>query len=641
LSSDAAYAAAVQKGAVKVFDLRHPGKDYVVPLPEGVGRADLVALSPGGRYLVVSHPHPDFEEGSEQASVLELPGGKAVARIPGGAGMKINDLAFGPSGNLAVGGRDFDQRGRFVGRVFIWTLAERLRAGESTAHLTAADFERPVSVAQDQEVFVVAPGLDDTLLATQQAVWKLGAGREYEPAARLPALVDGPRHFIEVAATGRIPPPVLDVAFGAEGDRLTVARGFIIFKAGSKKVVTSLEVWEAAARAETARAALPAPAREVGFEPGGRAVAVALGSPESHRGVLRFDAGNGGKTPAQMSWSGSLLYVSLDDGHSVTADHDARVAQVWSGWGAKSVPAPYAPELGRASGAALTPDGKFLVLLGERGEGGDEDKGGGAKEKRPVACFYSLAGGAYRLERAFATVPELRTAVLTPDGAALVLLSKEDRATVQRTEDGSEAALPGLSAMRTIAALQVSPDGRLLAAAGRIDGPYVLRVWRLADGRQHLPDTSYPVSSLTFSRRGNYLLASSIIRRPQLLDLSGGGWRALPDGGQVSTAAFSDDERLLAVGTAEGFVAVYRTEAPDGEIARLRHDGQVDAVSFDEGGNRLATASRQWVPTSDRPRPYHRSAEEGFSLHVWSLRREDLLAEADARLKRLPPYIPR
>jgi WD40 repeat protein len=154
-----------------------------------------------------------------------------------------------------------------------------------------------------------------------------------------------------------------------------------------------------------------------------------------------------------------------------------------------------------------------------------------------------------------------------------------------------------------VQAVSVSPDGRLLIAAGR-DGS--LQLWNTAAaGSPALVATLAPAAAgralytAVFSPDGSVIAAAGQGQTVQLWQVTGSAAApaARPLGqpltgpqGSVNSVAFSPDGRLLAAGSTDGRVRLWRladpaSPAPDGKALDLpRGNGFVTAVAFSARG---------------------------------------------------------
>lgn len=642
LSNGPAFAAALTPSGIEIFNLKNDDRRTIkvedggptkggasgeaVPeeAPSGEGSVRRIAISPGGRYVALTFDVGEDVGRVSRVRLLDAATGKVVQTLLEESSLKANDLAFGASGNLAVAGSELGPHGRPVGRAVIWTLSDRLGQGEADAELTAADFALPIDVYQDYEIKAIAPGADDSYLATDRAVLKRYARREYEPVARLPLPAGEPPD-----SSGATLYAVENVSFNASGDRLTVVRRYPTMSFGGVRAEEqgsnkSLEEWETSGHWEAARFPLLSEAANVALLTDDDHLIFASDSdPSSSLQLFRAPDGSGAAATVRTE----SLQAGFFDAEAIPRflTVGEGTAEVWGGRG-KMIPLPFSADLREVIAGARTPDGKFLVLAG-----------------RSVG-FYALEGGAYRLVRLLPVPEPVSKVALTPDGQTLVTQTRETRhgthaVQVWRTSDGLEITPTGLRGFPLMTAWRLSPGGHFLAVSGHGraaggGGGAGVYVWRLTDGAPLAPllSTDYmgPRPLLSFSPRERFLLSAGE-GVTHLLELPTGRVRDVPADAAVTVAAFSEDERHLGVGTDEGLLLVYPTEDLDNEVARLRHEGRLGAVAFSADGRRLVTESQ-------RSNPYRLNEANDSPLRVWLLRPEDLLEEAEKRLAGLPAY---
>ncbi|HEX8337628.1 MAG TPA: hypothetical protein VF621_12920 [Pyrinomonadaceae bacterium] len=126
---------------------------------------------------------------------------------------------------------------------------------------------------------------------------------------------------------------------------------------------------------------------------------------------------------------------------------------------------------------------------------------------------------------------------------------------------------------------------------------------------------------MKLSPGGRFLVMTDDRTRTLLFDLSGRrGAVVLLD--TPATPTFSPDDRYIGV-VAQGTLHVFAANGAEGaiEIALIEHTGYVTAIAFSDDGKYVAT--------------HDADEKEGNFLNVWLLRPEDLLAEAEARVKSL------
>lgn len=605
LNSGATLAAAITiKGGVEIIDLKTADRR---PLPAASGDpASHLALSPGGRYLAVTAMLGESDGQHSKLSVVEVSGGKVVktfddyvdtpgdrdagreagdqvdrpaaaqtANITSGAcddlNMRINDIAFSPNGNLAVGGEYNRPQGlRLAGRVVLWELGVGA-GGVAERDLTESDFAASEAVQQEEAVQAVAPGTDATYFATDTGVWKRLPGQsQFEPVARLPRPLTPP-----------LVSYVKKVAFGPDGASVTLVRDIEGDQNSRDNDEQALETWDSTGHRELTRVLLPEEVTALTFKPDEELIAATTGA--GGTGPARvFNASDGheaeGVTLGAGQENGKAWAVSQEADFTLSADD--KVAVVRDVWGKREVSVPLGGALREVGRAAISPGGKFFALSTED-EKGDHS-----------LVVYRSDGRAYSKWK---IIPQ----------------------------DGDEMEDPVM--------MSLSADGRRLAVRYSYGEEFV-RVWDVSGARDVSPDslkhsTYFRTVQIGLSLDGRFLVTTDIDGETQLLDLSGGRkarWQPLTDDAEVTFHVFSRDGRHLGIGSKEGVLYVFEIKGSGGaeEIARLQHTGNVTAAAFSGDGKYVVTASSA-LNRFD--------LTESYPLRVWLLRPSGLLAEAEAR----------
>ena len=338
----------------------------------------------------------------------------------------------------------------------------------------------------------------------------------------------------------------------------------------------------------------------------------------------------------------------------VSDGHDVLVLQGFPDGGARSVLLRVDPQTGDVEGTPLrvgdaaldlspTRDGRRVLVTSPQDDATHEID---AQSLRVVRRY--PAGG-------FA-------GALSPDGGALALGSGDGRVRLLDLRSG-EARLFARRHRAGVIDITFTPDGRTLVSSD-FDGGVI--AWDVARGEvsEELSAHRGPVWALAVSPEGRTLYSAGNDGRTILWDVAGDrrlvrpfslgqpfvdiqtprGIAVSPDGatlavthgdgtvdlfdtgtlqrrrslqpmrGFAAAVAFSPDGRLLAVAGQQGRIMLWnaRSLAPVGELTGLRAD--VQAVAFSPDGQLLAAAE----VNTERPR-----------LHVWSVRRRAVTAQAD------------
>jgi WD40 repeat protein len=529
LSSGLAYAAAVTAKGIQVFDLQDGAHSHLVKLESGVS-AEKIALSPGGRYLALF-----FNEGEDvgrlsKMMVLETAHHKLIKTFDN-LHMLIHDIEFGPSGNLAAGGKDGSpQGGRFTGRVILWSLSLKSPGSNAELELTDASFGDTEEIPQQGEVNAVAPGTDSTYFATDRGIWKRLSGRmDYEPIARFPYVRDFPSESW-----------IGSMSFRPDGQSLVLARSIEGKDQGPTE--NALEAWDLPWHWDLAHAFQPREVISMGFKPGEPLVAVMTGQPTQEEPIRVFRAANGEPVDSiafEPETEGrEEKYASLSKGTFVHIGQKVVVA--WDVWSRRRRTAVFGDVLRSVEVAAVSPGGKFLALSGPN------------KESKPALFVFRLEHDSYRKWKSIPRADEDTPEYLSTNGQRLVVLnSYTEQYRVWDVSDGRDVSPASLAKAGDVSHMALSPGGRFLALADLGD-------------------------------------------RAQLLDLSQGRKsKLIPllDATSIRSLAFSSDERYLGLGSDEGILYVFDTFRPEDEIARLQHTGAITAMAFSDDNRYLATAS--------------------------------------------------
>jgi WD40 repeat protein len=579
LSGGGAYAAAQTGEGLKVFDLKGGAPPRLLKLGDGVS-GDKMALSPDGRYIALYFGEGEDIDTHSVVGVYDAASGGLIKSFPD-LQIFANDIAFGPTGNLAVAGRHTTQvGGKFAGRVALWALNPSDDA--PAPELKADSFPAPEFIPLDSEVNAVAPG-DSSSFATDRFVWTRTTGRvRYRPVGILGYSAEDKRNETETS--------VKRMAFSPDGGALTLVRGIRPVGDSGADEGDTLDVWDAAGREELSRVFHEKEVSSVGFKTA-RIVATMTGPPTEDEPARVFQADDGKEVEKIVygpgEGDGDVKYMSPDGGLIVSVGEGS--ATVWDVWERKRQTAALGGALQEVEAVTLSPGGRFLALAG---------KGGGGWQ----FVVYSSDGGAYRELKRFSNPSD------------------------------------------PVEMMSLSADGRRLAALHHYDVSHV-SVWDTSTGSSVTPEALYfkrevetesfgsipDMRLIALSPGGRFLMTTDRKNRTWLLDLSKGDAAALTplpslDGSAVTSVAFSRDDRYLGLGADDQYLHVFDTRGREGltEIALLQHTGKVTAVAFSEDSKYVATAS------SDT-HPYRVNEEESYPVRVWLLQPRDLIAEAESR----------
>ncbi len=264
--------------------------------------------------------------------------------------------------------------------------------------------------------------------------------------------------------------------------------------------------------------------------------------------------------------SGSRLLVASDNGRVRLLDRRGKL--LWArGVGGTPV------------GAFFTPDGKSVVAAAGRAVKIWSVGTGNLIEEMHFAGDVTSLG--------LAPIPAYSRGVLVVgqrSGVSLVPLLGKRLVSMSRWP-----ATPGKPV-----SLQVSPDGRLLAAI-ILDkaGQARAGIFDLGTGRMLHLLPGRGLQALAFSPDGRLLATGSSFRVAQLWDArSGKLLHTLPHEGRVQSLAFSPDGHTLATGSADGATRVWDTATGVRLLILVGPIGSIDSVAFSPSGRFLIAGSR-------------------------------------------------
>jgi WD40 repeat protein len=607
LSSGALFAAAVTGRGVDVLSLKG-GRPK--PIAAGVEEVVKIAMSPGGRYLAIVGSMKVDDVPVQVLSVVDAVRGvvrrfSTTTPLLGADTLpaRIDDVAFGPTGDLAVGGTFDDAiedagRRHFSGSVVIWHLrlnSKGLATERAFAErdLTAADFARVEVIRQRGSVGAVAPGSEETFFATSEGVWMRRRGeREFSVVARPAYTLEPPRTAI-----------VTRVAFALDGHSLVLVKEIEGAQNDQSNDEIVVEKWDAAGYRDTAATIPRTDTVALSARPGGEAIAVVSPALDAGGSAAAFGVRGDARLPPLIVPSKSALAETKARALSSSADilihaNDV-VAVLWDIWAATTRTVDLAGALHDVTVATVSPGGKFLAIYGRNSE-----------EKRAIAV-YSTQGGA---------------------GLSPRIILQHDVHEMAGPADASEEKF-------VLSKMLLSADGRRLAVSYTHADNFV-RVWNLTEG---IDITPYCLQGLVTTNRERGCQVSNTESVALSFD---GGLLAVSDAGvtqlfdlskdreappltvltkvSVASLAFSPDRRYFGVGSYEGLLYVLDSQFGWAQAARLAHDGAIRAVTFTGDGSHVATVSDVLNP-----------GDPNHSLRIWLLQSDRLLAEASARLDAL------
>jgi len=506
---------------VRLWDVSDPGHGVPAggPLTGAAGFVHAVAFSPDGRLLAAGSADHKVRLWDVADPARPRPAGKPLT---GPAGV-VDSVAFSPGGGeLAAGSYD--------DKVWRWNITDPAKPVPVKRLRGATDWIMAVAYSPGGQVLAEAGSDDQVRLFNAVTGAPLGILPQPQPVTSL--AWDGPGLLVAGDADGyarawQVPPPGLitgsqvnSIAFSPSGGALAAGGA-------------GLQLWNPAARALTASAAIP------GAAPGDIVNAVAF------------------------SPGGNLLATGYADGR----------IQLWRR-GPGLIPlgtAQPASAGGLVEFVAFSPDGKLLA------SGGDDG----------TVRLWDLTDPAR--PRQLAVIPDAHTYVFSvafgPGGRVLAAASADDRVRLWNVADPAAPAQLGKALTgpsSTAYSVAFSPGGRVLAV-GSADKD--VRLWDVTDpARPHhigpvLAGPAGYVYSVAFSPGGNVLAAGNTDGSVWLWNLARPAHPALiaaltGPAGHVYSVAFGAGGRTLAAADSAGLVWRWDTRASDAARAVCALAGQ-------------------------------------------------------------------
>lgn len=269
-------------------------------------------------------------------------------------------------------------------------------------------------------------------------------------------------------------------------------------------------------------------------------------------------------------FSGLASSVSPDGRRLVAGwEQDARVWDLATG-------APVSPPLkhkGAILASAYSPDGRTVAT-------GGQDK---------TAAIWDVETG-----RPLASLPHEATVLVmaySPDGRYLATGSEDGAARLWEVPSGRLVAR--MEQKDHVHDLKFFPDGKRLVTMS--EEGHTLGFWSVPDGKSLLPlvDLTQKLYGIDVSPDGRLVAAARLDKRAVLVDARTGRQVGpdLPADGRVMLARFSPDGKTVATGGWDGLVRFFKVPSGAPAGPPLEHEGTIKWFEFSKSGRLLLTGS--------------------------------------------------
>lgn len=637
ISNDALYAAVISGNDAFVVNLKTDRSHSIKLVYDGFS-VRQIALSPDGRYIVVAYAErkPRYPRFS-RAKLLAAANGEPVSDLVDDLST-VRAVGFGSKGDLILSGSrliDLQLTGSSTNparvvddarRVVVWPLSDKFEK-QPGVKLTKEDFDRKVEtrvptlegelshVPNDS----IAMGPTPWLIGTRSTIYEL-TGDNYEPMSYIPYTTskDGSptserRYAFNRAGTEAI---VLTAkSFPTVGEWQGAGSLPQIERlAESSRSLWSLEWWDLGGYPSQAFATRSMV--QLNFERDGCGILVR----PSVRNLLPVQCLKATGKETEFAESKPLRALSsildISSNLEFTVTTDTETVSVVKSCESKEISIPLPNDLKYVRTATITNDGRFLALISSSEKSGT------------TADLYELRANQYERLRRVQLPSQPLSVELSSNGKYAIINTRQGSRLLDLIND-REILIPGLEG-GGIKSMSFSPDAEFLVIFD-VDSPTsastrVLPLRNLNNGQiwNYQWSEVFFRHFMFFSDSGRLLLDLCPGGPTKLIDLKTRRVQEFNPALYGLVAAFSADERYVALAAQGEGVIVYRTDdVQGGPAARLRIKGLVSALAI--------SPDNRFVATGNNAKSYSTSSYEDV-LRLWPLQADDLIKEGTERL---------
>ncbi|WP_221392627.1 WD40 repeat domain-containing protein [Dyadobacter sp. NIV53] len=593
--NDGQYIAFALSNSVRIFNKTDDTfKNY--PIDSSGRNITSVTLSPNGKYVVCVL---DKSDADNLVKVLNT-GNDSLVELP--VSGKVTSVSFAPNGStLVIGCTTFDDKGNRAGAAFFWDFSYM-----DDTFFTNDHFRNPVSFFQSDEIFGVAAGLDDNSLATYQqtniTLWKRGAGMKFSPASYIP--VNG---------------NVTNMAFHPDGNQLIFAENPFGGEAGG-----TVETWNYKGQAETNKWFLPLIPNRIAYEPySDQLVSLAEYNDTGENNRLSYwkDGIDSENSKLSTNFQAQEIKYFSDNLRQIVTVQDS--LNIWNYSHLKNR-IPFNKDSVLINKVTVSKDDKsvFWIQTDLKGQNG-------------VGVLYQNLQNNYKQKLTIPLKEPISEMAFSPDGKDLVLLGEKGNISVLDIRKRTSKPYPFFNNIGRIQSFKISPEGHFISTINSYNDKitneekYSINIWNYRTGRKVAGVKNLSnVNLYTWSPDEKCILISTaekfkmlqVEKNSILLDMD---YRSMN-----GVLSFSSSGRYFGVGYDDGTVRVFETLSQK-EVSNIKASGKVTGIAFNKDDRYFSTLtnSATFLDIGN---------ELTNIISVWQLQPAGLIAEAKKRLSKMP-----